>query len=59
MKHLLQLISIAGLLLTLVPALLVFNGTLPLQQHKWLMLVGVILWFGSAPFWLNKKGAEN
>lgn len=58
MKRLLQLVSVLGLGLTVVPALLVFTGTLAWEQHTWLMLVGVVLWFGSAPFWMGKGEGE-
>ncbi|MBN1464978.1 hypothetical protein JXA02_04405 [candidate division KSB1 bacterium] len=54
----LKLVSLIGLLLTIVPALLVFRGTLQLEQHYVLMFIGAILWFGSAPFWMLKKKAQ-
>jgi len=50
-----KLLSVLALLLTLVPALLVFAGTLQLNQHYTLMLIGALLWFLSAPFWMLKK----
>ena len=48
MRQLLTLIGYLGLALTIVPAILVFAGSLEMEQHKWLMLIGLILWFGSA-----------
>ncbi len=58
MKILLSIISVVGLLLTIIPAFLVFFGSISLEQNKNLMLVGTILWFLTAPFWLNKKTEE-
>lgn len=55
MKLLLKLISFIGLALTVVPAFLVFVGTLELNMHKNLMLIGTLLWFIPTPFWINKK----
>jgi hypothetical protein len=52
---LLKIISVIGLLLTIVPAFLVFSGTMTIELHYTLMLVGTVLWFGSAPFWMLKK----
>jgi hypothetical protein len=39
--------------LTAVPAFLVLYGRMPWQLHSQLMLVGMILWFASAPFWMK------
>jgi uncharacterized membrane protein len=58
MKILIKILSIAGLVLTLVPAFLVFSQELDLATSKNLMLIGTILWFASAPFAFGKKEAE-
>ncbi|MEQ9438300.1 MAG: hypothetical protein RIG62_04600 [Cyclobacteriaceae bacterium] len=55
MKLLLQLISLVGLLLTIVPSLLYFTGSLSLSTQQWLMFIGTLLWFSTAPFWMNKR----
>ncbi len=55
MKTLLKIVSLVGLLLTIVPAFLVFAGTLTLTTHYTLMLIGAVLWFVSAPFWMLKR----
>jgi hypothetical protein len=55
MKHLLKAGSVAGLALTIVPAFLVFAGTLTWRTHAVLMAVGALLWFGTAPFWMLKR----
>lgn len=54
MKNLLKLISLAGLLLTVVPSILYFYEYLTFDMHKLLMALGTVLWFLSAPFWMNK-----
>ena len=53
MNTLLKLASLVGLLLTVVPAFLVFAGTITWQTHATLMLVGTVLWFATAPFWMH------
>lgn len=53
----LSIIAFIGLLLTVIPAFLVFYDIISLQGHKNLMLVGVILWFFTAPFIMKKKPA--
>ena len=58
MKTLLKVISGTGLLLTVVPSFLVFSGTIPWERHALLMLIGTLLWFGTAPFWMKKDEAE-
>ena len=49
------MISLAGLVLTIVPSVLVFLHEMPLQEHKNLMFVGTLLWFFSAPFWMKEQ----
>ena len=58
MKTLLQLLSLLGLVLTVVPSLLVFLGKIPWELHSQLMLAGMVLWFVTAPFWMKEKGTE-
>lgn len=53
---LVKLISVLGLALTVVPAFLVFAGVIVWQTHAQLMLLGAVLWFASAPFWM--RGAQ-
>jgi len=58
MMIVLKIISAIGLLLTIVPAFLVFSGTIAIEFHYTLMFIGTIVWFGSAPFWMLKKKAN-
>jgi len=55
MKTILKLISIMGLILTLVPSILVFSGSINIESHKLLMFIGAVFWFSTAPFWINKE----
>lgn len=58
MKNFVIAISILSLMLTLVPAFLVFTGLLTLEINKTLMLIGTLGWFVTAPSWMNKKTKE-
>ena len=53
MKPLLKAVSFVGLALTVVPAFLVFAGLVTWHRYATLMLVGTLLWFISAPFWMK------
>lgn len=48
MKIVLQILSWIGLVLTILPAMLVFTQQIDMSLHKWLMLAGLVLWFGGA-----------
>ena len=58
MRTLLRLISFVGLGLTVVPSFLMFAGRIAWGTHAALMLVGTVLWFASAPFWMLKAKQE-
>ncbi len=58
MKNLLKIISFAALALTLIPSFLVLNGIISPELSKTLMLIGTVIWFGSASFWMNKAEKE-
>ncbi len=55
MRYLLYSVSLAGLLLTIIPPVLLFNGAISFQEQNTLMLIGFFLWFLSSWFWLGKK----
>jgi hypothetical protein len=58
MKLILKIISFFGLVLTIVPAMLVFKGIIDIKVHYHLMVAGMILWFGTAPFWMKSKSLD-
>ncbi|HLR25290.1 MAG TPA: hypothetical protein VK112_05445 [Fodinibius sp.] len=55
MKVLLILVSILGLLLTIVPSVMVFTDHLSTVSQKSFMLYGMLMWFGTAPFWIKEQ----
>lgn len=55
MKYILYMISLAGLMLTILPPYLLFKGSLTFGEQNTLMIIGFLAWFGSAWFWLGKK----
>ncbi|MCH7401848.1 hypothetical protein ACFOUP_00420 [Belliella kenyensis] len=59
MKRLIIITSILGLITTIVPPFLVFTNQIDPSTSKTLMLIGTVVWFISAPLWLNKKEQES
>lgn len=55
MKILLILISCIGLAMSILPSVLVFLGKMDMQTNTTLMAIGMVLWFGTSPFWINSK----
>ena len=58
MKRILQIISYLALALTLLPAVLFFADKLELSQAKLWMLVAALVWFVTAPFWMEHKATD-
>ncbi len=58
MRPLLKIISILGLLLTLLPSFFVFMNLIDFELNKALMIVGSVLWFSSFPFWIDKPAGD-
>ncbi len=54
MKLLVKIISYMSLGLTLIPSFFVFTGNISLDSSKMLSFIGTIIWFVSAPSWMNK-----
>ncbi len=55
MRTLLKILSYLGLILTAIPSILFFMGKISQESSSHLMTAGMILWFVSAPFWINSK----
>jgi Na+/glutamate symporter len=53
MKKLLIPISIIGLVLIVLGPVLFAAGRIELDMNKHIMLAGTILWFATAPFWME------
>ena len=58
MKILLPLVSYVGLALVIVPALAYLSDWLEKGAMTSLMAVGTIVWFGSVPFWMDRRASE-
>ncbi len=59
MKAILKVISYLGLALSLIPGLLVFAGTIELETSKNLLIAGMLLWFLTAIFWIERTSLED
>ena len=57
MKILLSSLALIGLLATVLPSVLVYFGAIDLGTHKTIMVIGMVLWFVTAPFFMKKKDA--
>jgi hypothetical protein len=55
MKTILKIISYIGLALTLFPAFFVFAGKISMEANYNLMLIGMLMWFFTAPLWVKKS----
>ena len=58
MKIALKILSFIGLCLTIIPAILVMKESITIQNHKTLMIIGMVIWFVTAPLWMKSKSLE-
>jgi len=58
MKNLLIGIALIGLLATVLPSILVFSSAIEPATHKTMMVVGMILWFVTAPFFMKRRDSS-
>ena len=58
MKKILPWISYLGLVLTLLPGILTLKGLITIGTHYHLMVAGMVLWFATAPFWMQGPSLE-
>ena len=59
MKILLRVIYFFGLGLTVLPPVLAFGGRQPQSASFTLINIGMVLWFGTAVFWIGRERAED
>ena len=59
MKKALMSISLLGLVVLLILPAMQFAGAASDQAGKWGIQIGTILWFATAPFWMNRNNKEN
>ena len=55
MKHLAQILSLLALAGTLLPPVLFFADKLTLVQTQFWLLLAALLWFATAPIWMEHK----
>ncbi len=55
MKPFYVVLTAAGLLLLLIPALMFYFGSIEEERMKLLMFIGTMIWFSGAIPWLGKK----
>ena len=58
MRPILQILSLAALLLTVLPSVLFFAGKLELDAVKQWMLLATLLWFVVTPLWMGRVAAK-
>ncbi len=58
MKTLLKILSYLALAGTIVPSIMVFMEKMDIDTNKNIMTVSMVIWFITAPFWVNKKAEE-
>ncbi|TWU43342.1 hypothetical protein Q31b_23810 [Novipirellula aureliae] len=55
MNTIAKVISLIGLVVTVVPCLLYYFGRMDHETVKTVALVGTILWFLSTPLWMGRR----
>lgn len=55
MRKLVPIISFAGLVLVIAPAILYLVGSIDKPTMKTVMLAGTVLWFATVPLWMGRK----
>jgi len=55
MRRVLQLASSLAVVGIVIPPILYFRGELAHDGMNTVMLLATILWFASAPFWMNNR----
>lgn len=49
-----KIVSLVSLLLTIIPCILFFTGTLGHEAVKTVALIGTVVWFISTPLWMGR-----
>jgi hypothetical protein len=53
-RRVLKTVSYLGLAASIVPAFLLFGGVVSKGTYLWLMILGMVTWFGTATFWIKR-----
>jgi hypothetical protein len=59
LKLLAKILSFTGLCLTLIPSFFVMSNSIEPDSARQLMILGTVMWFILAPFWMDKKTVES
>ena len=59
MKYFFRILAVTGLLMTLIPSIFHYFGSMPEENMKNYILIGAFIWFAGAIPWLGKREAEN
>jgi len=55
MKTTAKIMSLIGLVGTILPSLMYMNGSISLTAMKGTMLAASVIWFVGCPFWMDHK----
>ena len=55
MKHSIKIISFLGIAISFISSILVFYKTISFNAHFTILIIGMALWFSTAPFWGKNK----
>jgi hypothetical protein len=55
MRRIAQLISLIGLIATILPALMYLTGGLELPATKTTMFIATVVWFVATPMWMGRQ----
>jgi uncharacterized membrane protein len=58
MKILMPIVSFLGLVLVFVPAVAYLADTMDKNTMTTIMLIGTVIWFVSAPFWMGRNASK-
>ena len=59
LKILTKILSFTGLCLTLIPSFFVMSNSIEPDSARQLMILGTVIWFTLAPFWMDKQPVES
>jgi len=57
MRIVLQIVSWAAIVATILPSILFLAGRMTLDQSKWTLLLATVVWFVTAPLWMGRGGS--
>jgi len=58
-RIIIKIVSYLALASTILPSVLVLMGKLDIETNKSIMAVAMVVWFVTAPFWMNRKEHED